>query len=49
MVNLRPCVAQRGEFIKRYRQKQADLSEVERYAPFIAAEIRRQGLLPDYT
>ena len=47
ILNLRQCVAQRGEFITRYRASLIDLRNVESYAPFIASELRRQGqLLP---
>jgi hypothetical protein len=45
ILNLRQCIAQRGEFITRYRAKQIDLAHVEIYAPFIASELRRQGQL----
>jgi hypothetical protein len=45
LLNLRQCVAQRGEFITSYRDGGIDLRNVERYAPFIAAELRRQGKL----
>lgn len=45
ILNLRQCVAQRGDFITRYRAGQIDLRNVELYAPFIASELRRQGQL----
>ncbi len=45
ILNLRQCVAQRGEFISRYRVGLTDLPHIEFYAPFIAAELRRQGQL----
>jgi hypothetical protein len=45
ILNLRQCIAQRGDFITRYRAKQIDLAHIEIYAPFIAAEFRRQGRL----
>lgn len=47
ILNLRPCVKQRREFVMLYREHEIDLSNIERYAPFIASELRRQGqLLP---
>lgn len=45
ILNLRPCVAQRGEYITEYQKGEIDLASVTRYAPFIAAELRRQGQL----
>ena len=45
ILNFRQCVAQRGGFITRYRDKRIDLPRLETYAPFIAAEYRRQGRL----
>lgn len=45
IVNLRQCVAQRGEVITSYLMRQIDLRNVERYAPFVALELRRQGRL----
>lgn len=45
ILNLRQCVAQRGDFITRYRASRIDLAHVAFYAPFIAAELRRQGQL----
>ncbi len=45
ILNLRQCVAQRGDFITRYRENQIDLAHIEIYAPFIASELRRQGQL----
>lgn len=45
ILNLRQCVAQRGDFITRYRDKKIDLPHLETYAPFIASEYRRQGRL----
>lgn len=45
IVNLRQCLAQRGDFITRYRDRKIDLSHLETYAPFIALEFRRQGRL----
>lgn len=44
ILNLRQCVAQRGEFINRFRDKKIDLPNLETYAPFIASEYRRQGV-----
>lgn len=47
ILNLRDCLLQRGEYIRRYRDGKLDLSHLEYCAPFIAAELRRQGqLLP---
>lgn len=43
MLNLRQCVKQRGEYITLYRRGEIDWREVERRAPFIAYEMRRQG------
>jgi hypothetical protein len=45
IVNLRQCLAQRGDFITRYRRGKIDLQHVETYAPFLASELRRQGQL----
>jgi hypothetical protein len=45
ILNLRQCIAQRRDFITDYREGHIDLRNVERYAPFIAAELRRQGQL----
>jgi len=45
ILNLRQCLAQRGDFITRYRDKKIDLPHLEFYAPFIASEYRRQGRL----
>lgn len=45
ILNLRQCLAQRGDFITRYRDKKIDLPHLEIYAPFIASELRRQGQL----
>jgi hypothetical protein len=45
ILNLRQCVAQRGEYITRYRAGEDDLRNLQRYAPFIASELRRQGRL----
>lgn len=45
IINLRQCVDQRREFISAYRDHEIDLQNVERYAPFIAMELRRQGRL----
>ncbi len=45
LLNLRQCVAQRGEFITSYREGVIDLRNVERYAPFVAGELRRQKQL----
>ncbi len=44
ILNLRQCIAQRLEYVGSYRMGDADLAGVERYAPFIASELRRQGL-----
>ena len=43
ILNLRQCIAQRGDFITRYREKTIDLPHLQTYAPFIASEFRRQG------
>lgn len=45
LLNLRQCLAQRGDFITRYRSGQIDLPHIEIYAPFIASELRRQDPL----
>lgn len=45
ILNLRQCIAQRSDFIVRYRGQAIDLPHLEMYAPFIAAEFRRQGRL----
>jgi hypothetical protein len=45
ILNLRQCIAQRGDFITRYRDKKIDLPHLQTYAPFIASEFRRQGRL----
>lgn len=47
ILNLRDCVQLRGEYINDYRRREIDLRYLEKRAPFIAAELRRQGeLLP---
>jgi hypothetical protein len=43
ILNLRQCVAQRGDFIMRYRARQIDLAHVAIYAPFVASELLRQS------
>lgn len=45
ILNLRQCVAQRGDFIALYRENLIDLAYIQTYAPFIASELRRQGRL----
>jgi hypothetical protein len=49
LLNLRDCLAQRRRYVEDYRlgpgNKGIDLSYLERRAPFIAAELRRQGQL----
>lgn len=45
ILNLRQCIAQRGDFIKLYRAQKIELAHIEIYAPFIASELRRQGRL----
>ncbi len=49
LLNLRDCCAQRRRYVTDYRlgpgNKGIDLSYLERRAPFIAAELRRQGQL----
>ncbi len=49
LLNLRDCCAQRRRYVADYRlgpgSKGIDLSYLERRAPFIAAELRRQGQL----
>jgi len=45
ILNLRQCVAQRGEYILAYQAGHIDLRNVERYAPYVARELRRQGAL----
>lgn len=45
ILNLRPCVSQRGDFVTRYRSREIDFPHIETYAPFIASELRRQGEL----
>ncbi len=44
MLNLRQCVQQRGQYIQMYRSGEITAQQLERWAPFIAGEIRRQGL-----
>jgi hypothetical protein len=44
ILNQRECVKQREQYIQMYRTRKIDLNQVELYAPFIAAEIRRQSL-----
>lgn len=41
--NLRQCVQQCGEYITLYRAGEIDWRDVERRAPFIVYEMRRQG------
>ncbi|MBX3273888.1 MAG: hypothetical protein KF729_26725 [Sandaracinaceae bacterium] len=45
LLNLRPCVAQRAEYIGLYRERIIPLAHLEARAPFIASELRRQGAL----
>jgi hypothetical protein len=49
LLNLRDCCAQRKRYVEDYRlgsgNKGIDLAYLERRAPFIAAELRRQGQL----
>lgn len=43
ILNLRECIALRGRFITDYRARDVSFNYLERDAPFIAAEIRRQA------
>jgi hypothetical protein len=51
LLNIRDCCAQRKRYVEEYRRgpgpgtKGVDLSYLEHRAPFIAAELRRQGQL----
>ena len=49
LLNIRDCCAQRKRYVEEYRRgpgaKGIDLSYLEHRAPFIAAELRRQGEL----
>lgn len=49
LLNVRDCVAQRSRYVEEYRlgpgAKGIDLTYLEHRAPFIAAELRRQGQL----
>lgn len=49
LLNLRDCWRQRQEYVKRYQlgpgNKGIDLAYLEHRAPFIASELRRQGML----
>lgn len=49
LLNLRDCWQQRQEYVKRYQlgpgNKGIDLAYMEHRAPFIASEMRRQGML----
>lgn len=49
VLNIRDCCAQRKRYVEEYRRgpgaKGIDLSYLEHRAPFIAAELRRQGQL----
>ena len=45
ILNQWECVMQRGQHIRLYRDRQIGLGALEYYAPFIAAEFRRQGQL----
>jgi 5-methylcytosine-specific restriction endonuclease McrA len=49
LLNLRDCCAQRKRYVEDYRlgpgQKGIDLIYLEHRAPFVASELRRQGLL----
>lgn len=42
ILNLRQCIQQRRQYIESYRAGEIELREVERYALFIASELRRQ-------
>lgn len=44
-LNLPLFIAQRSEYLDDYREGHIDLHHVERRAPFLAAELRRQGAL----
>ena len=44
ILNLRQCIAQRREYIDLFHRGEIDLALVARYAPFIAFELRRQGV-----
>lgn len=49
LLNIRDCCAQRRRYVEEYRRgpgaKGIDLAYLEHRAPFIAAELRRQGQL----
>lgn len=45
MLNLPDCLKQREEYVTSYEQVHIDLAYLERRAPFVAAELRRQGRL----
>ena len=49
ILNLRPCVKAREEYLRRYElgpgHRGIDLAYLEDFAPFIASELRRQGRL----
>jgi len=44
-LNLPDCCKARREYVENYREKQIKLDYLERRAPFIARELRRQGRL----
>jgi hypothetical protein len=46
-LNDQQCCRARDEYVTRYRDGEIELAFLERRAPFIARELRRQGLLQD--
>lgn len=45
VLNMPDCCKAREEYVTSYEQGHIDLAYLERRAPFVAAELRRQGLL----
>jgi len=45
LLNQTDCCQQREEYVTEYRKAGIDLAYLERRAPFIASELRRQGQL----
>ena len=45
MLNIRDCCKAREEYVRNYEEGHVDLAYLERRAPFVAMELRRQGML----
>lgn len=45
ILNMRDCIKAREEYVTNYEQGDIPINYLERRAPFVAAELKRQGLL----